>query len=82
MNQEYSAGMTNARPCYSNMKCYGAYGKYKPIVPPTPATVQQMMFNYMRPHKIPHSLPKSEPTDHNCTSYRTLDGTCRKCWSK
>lgn len=79
MSYEYDASTTSARPCYSNLKCYGAGGRYRAIVPPTPVTVQPWEFNLLRPHKMPKSGLKSSSKDHNCVPYRTLDGTC---WSK
>lgn len=87
LNTEYSGTSTNPKPCYSNLYCYGAQGTYRPIVPPTPVTIEPQMFNHMRPHKLPTNFTvqagqmKKHESD-NCVPYRTLDGTCRKCWSK
>ncbi len=75
--KEYDASTTNARPCYSNLKCYGSGGRYRPIVPPTPVTVQPLEFNLLRPHKIQSRGPKISGKNHDCVPYRTLDGTCR-----
>lgn len=55
---EYNASSTNAVSCYSNVEIYGSEGRTRPIIPPTPATVQPALFNIMRPHKIP--LPKTD----------------------
>lgn len=80
-HQEYNATNNSARPCYSNLKCYGCAGRYKMIVPPTPATVQPWIFNLMTPHRMPKNelLPPSD--HHRCGPYVNLDGTCRKCFS-
>lgn len=87
LNTEYTGTITNPRPGYSNLYCYGANGMSRPIIPPTPATVQPEAFNYLRPHKLPNYFKvkaghmENNESD-NCTPYRTLEGTCRKCWSK
>lgn len=82
LQKEYNASATNTIPCYSNMKCYGSRGMYRPIIPPTPVTVQPWEFNLLRPHKMPKDDLKPNSKEHNCVPYRTLDGTCRVCWSK
>jgi hypothetical protein len=79
--QEYSAVNNTARPCYSNLKCYGCAGMYKAIVPPTPVTVQPWMFNMMTPHRMPNSELRHTRNAPRCGPYVNLDGTCRKCFS-
>lgn len=83
MYQEYSASSNNARPCYSNLKCYGAGGRFRTIVPPTPVSVQPWIFNVMTPHAMPQSgLKPGKKCTNGCLPYRNLDGTCRRCWTK
>lgn len=84
--REYESTSSNPRPCYSNLKCYGNGGRYLPIVPPTPVTTQPWMFNIMTPHNMgpqPHmkAVMGSSQSESDCLPYRTLDSTCRKCWS-
>lgn len=87
VNTEYTGATTNPRAGYSNLYCYGTNGAYRAIVPPYAATVQPQIFNYLTPHKLPNDFTakagqmKKHETD-NCSNYRTLDGTCRKCFSK
>lgn len=80
---EYNAG-TTARPCYSNIVSYGAHGLYRAIVPPTPVSIQPELFNHLHPHTYSGKiLPKN--TNKNlckCDGYKSLNGLCRKCWSK
>ena len=78
LHKEYNGTANNALPCYSNIKYYGSGGMYRPIIPPTPVTIQPWGFNRLRPHKMPNNDFKPSSKDHNCVSYRTLDdGICR-----
>lgn len=78
MNQfhtEYDASTTSPRPCYSNLDNYGAHGKVRKIVPPTPGALQPWMFNLMKPHQMTQqAVPPEKPS--NCGPYRTLAQTC------
>lgn len=81
MYQEYNASATNARSCYSNLDAYGANGMWRPIIPPTPMTVQPQVFNLMRPHSTPKSgLKSSKAMNERCGPYAKLGETCRQCW--
>lgn len=80
---EYDAG-TSASKCYSNMENYGSHGRWRPIVPPTPVSIVPNLFNILRPHNMPASglRPSNDHSRQQCGGYKTLDGTCRKCWTK
>jgi len=76
--QEYSSSATKARPCYSNLYAYGAHGKWKSIIPPTPVTVQPSMFNMMKPHPFSSSgLKPHRGKSLNCGPYQQLRDYCR-----
>ena len=66
----------NTNSCYSNLKCYGAYGNYRPIIPPTPVTVQPCIFNSFKPHEMPNTDVKCKKDKLNCYPYKNLEETC------
>lgn len=82
LKKEYSATETNSRSCYKSLFNYGAgsHGDGK-IYPPTPASVQPLMFAAMTPHKIPIN-PKyitQSCNDWSCsgyTSFKDMNGKC------
>ena len=84
MNQrykEYSGVASNSISYYSNMTQYGSEGRYRPIVPPFPATVQPQEFNFLRPHKMPimpimPNTNRSGNKNNRCVSYGALNNTC------
>ena len=43
--------------CYSNLACYGAYGRVRHIQTPTPSGVVPQIFNKLGPG---HALPANE----------------------
>lgn len=80
--KDYEGRSTNASTCYSNMKCYGANGNYRPIIPPTPVTVQPALFNILKPTPYQTDYRKThqaQQRNFNCIPYRKLDGLCNVC---
>ena len=55
--KEYDAGTTNAPSCYIKMNGYGKQG-YRPIIPPTPVTIQPSLFMMMKPDRQPEYIQK------------------------
>lgn len=79
MFHEYDATSANARPCYSNMQSYGCNGKSRAIIPPTPVTVQPMMFNMLKPHQMSSTDARKIPdTPARCLPYSNINtyGNC------
>lgn len=74
--QEYSATSANARPCYSNLYNYGTNGKWRPIIPPTPVTLEPSIFNHNKPHNIHSNDVPVHKKETNCIPYRHLGNTC------
>lgn len=72
---EYTIEATHPRACYHNMAGYSKMG-FKPIVPPTPATVQPELFNIVNPRPY---IPGTGNVHFNCGGYKTLGETCPKC---
>ena len=68
---EYKATATNAISCYSNLSNYGANGKWRPIVPPSPMTVQPVMFNKLHPHTMPMKMYPLTTKKDRCVPYFT-----------
>lgn len=82
LQKEYDGSTTNAKACYSNLKCYGSGGRYRSIVPPTPVTVQPLEFNRLRPHSHTMSfikLKNASKKQNNCINYLKFGGAC---WNK
>ena len=75
MQKEYSATQTNAKSCYKNVNNYNINnnGDGK-IYPPTPVTIQPLMFAEMRPHNIPiNNKSNDKSNNYNCSGYYTLN---------
>jgi hypothetical protein len=76
-SKEYNSSQTNAISCYSNLGNYGtSYLIGGGIVPPTPATVNPVLFNILRPHKIPQLDFKSSKFIPNCNQYKSISSNC------
>lgn len=70
MNKEYNGSSKNANQYYSNVECYGSGGAYRPIIPPTPVTVQPLNFNLLRPYKMPN-FKSNKDYNHKCNMYQS-----------
>lgn len=78
LSTEYTTGTTHPRACYHTMSGYKHMG-FKPIVPPTPATVQPELFNMIQPRPY---KPGTSDMRFNCGGYKTLGETCSgSCWT-
>lgn len=77
-NQKKYLNTTSTTSCYSNMNFYGANGRFRPIVPPVPVTVNPEIFHYVKPHqntnnKIQNKISKN----NNCSPYTTFNNFCQ-----
>lgn len=82
-NIEYSSPAVHLYPCYSDMKDYGTNwdspcnvnGRFRQIVAPSPATAVPILFQIMRPNRLPVSdNPKIIDTKNlTCDRYRVVN---------
>jgi hypothetical protein len=80
-NKEYSGVASNSSPYYSNMTYYGSEGRYRPIIPPSPVTIQPQEFNLLRPHKMPImsnmlNTKRNDNRNNRCVPYGELNNMC------
>ena len=70
--KEYDATSTNAKPCYSNLQAYGAYGMVRSIVAPKPVTAQPWITSVLGSDYQPTHYPIKPQSG---VGYKTLRQT-------
>ncbi len=63
-----SYGSTNATPGYAKVSQYGSQG-IKPIIPPTPSTLNPAVLAFMKPHSLAYMMSTPSQKSDNTPCY-------------